>query len=91
MEITEQRRAQLREAQRRRRAKLAQPGRRQINVFMTDQAINQLDALVQKLDSDRHLILESLIHQVTKSPEFLAYLRASLPTESDVDNHQETD
>lgn len=91
MAITEQRRAQLREAQRRRRAKLAQPGRRQINVFLTEQAIAQLDELAQRFDSDRHLILESLIHQVTKSPESLAVLRASLSTESDVDNHQEND
>lgn len=91
MAITEQRRAQLREAQRRRRAKLAQPGRRQINVFLTDQAIAQLDELAQQLNADRHLILEILIHQVTDNPECLGALRAGLAQDHDVDNHHETD
>ena len=65
----EKRRAQLRDAQRRRREKLAYGNRHQINVFLPAAVIKLLDAECDKLGIDRHDMIERLLLELGK-PSF---------------------
>lgn len=58
------RRAQLRDAQRRRRLKLSEEGRRQVNIFLSKEAINRLDALAAAQGTDRHTALDLLLRSI---------------------------
>lgn len=59
--ITEKRRAQLREAQRKRRQALSHGDRHQLNIYLTVKAIKILDSRASELGLDRHELIEKLI------------------------------
>ncbi len=61
--VSEKRKEQLREAQRRKRFRLSEGGRRQINIFLSPNAIENLDSLADKNGFDRHTMLEILLTQ----------------------------
>lgn len=65
-EVSEKRQFQLREAQRRRREKLAVNSRHQINIYLSKQAIRILDAQCIVSDVDRHDLIEQLILNLQK-------------------------
>lgn len=60
-EVSEKRQAQLREAQRRRREKLARNNRHQVNVFLSRKVIKILDAQCIVSGIDRHDLVERLV------------------------------
>jgi|GEM_PF-3062758 len=60
-EVSEKRLCQLRDAQRRRREKLALNSRHQVNIFLSKKAIQVLDAQCILSDMDRHDLIEKLI------------------------------
>ncbi|WP_297505709.1 RepB family protein [Ferrovum sp.] len=62
----EKRKAQLRDAQRRRREKLAQGNRHQINIFLSEASITLLDQACKKYGMDRHELIEQLIHDTAE-------------------------
>lgn len=57
----EVRKQQLREAQRRRREKLAGGERGQVNLFLTQQSKDYLDLWSLEFQSDKHAIVNALI------------------------------
>jgi hypothetical protein len=59
--ISEKRRAQLRESQRRRREKLSSGSRHQVNIFLSEHAIKVLDAQCTLFNQERHEVVEKLI------------------------------
>jgi hypothetical protein len=60
-EITEQRRAQLRESQRRRRQELSKGNRHQVNIYLPKNVIKAMDARAIQLGLDRHQLIEKLV------------------------------
>ena len=58
---TEARKQQLRDAQRRRREKLASGERGQVNLFLTQQSKDYLDVWSQEFHTDKHVIVNALI------------------------------
>ena len=65
---TEARKQQLREAQRRRREKLAGGERGQVNLFLTQQSKDYLDLWSQEFQSDKHSIVNALILAFSGAP-----------------------
>jgi predicted restriction endonuclease len=69
-EISEKRQAQLRDAQRRRREKLAGSNRHQVNIYLTKKAMKLLDAQCLLTGLDRHELIEQLILQLQSVKAF---------------------
>ena len=65
-EISEKRLSQLRDAQRRRREKLALNSRHQVNIFLSKKSIQILDAQCILSNMDRHDLVENLILNLQK-------------------------
>ena len=59
--ITEKRREQLRESQRRRRQELSKGDRHQVNIYLSSKAIKAMDSQAGQLGLDRHQLIEMLI------------------------------
>ena len=62
----EKRRIQVRDAQRRKREKLASGNRHQINIFLPATVIQLLDAECEKSGIDRHDMIERLLLELGK-------------------------
>lgn len=60
-EVIEKRRAQLREAQRKRRQALSIGNRHQVNIYLTSETIKALDVMASESGLDRHELIEKLI------------------------------
>jgi hypothetical protein len=69
---TDTRKQQLRDAQRRRREKLADGQRGQVNLFLTQQSKDFLDAWSQEFLTDKHVIVNALILEFSKTPNITA-------------------
>ena len=63
----EKRRTQLRDAQKRRREKLASGNRHQLNIFLPEAVIRLLDAECEKRGIDRHYMIERLLLELGES------------------------
>ena len=69
--ISEQRKLQLRDAQRRRREKLASGERRQVNIFLTNQCKDIVEHFSNRYKIDKHEFINALITAFANSPKSL--------------------
>ncbi|MBC7751138.1 MAG: hypothetical protein H7Z73_05385 [Candidatus Saccharibacteria bacterium] len=66
---SDERKQQLREAQRRRREKLALGERSQVNIFLTQQCKELVDLWCYEYKTDRHNLINVLILAFSKDPK----------------------
>lgn len=71
--VSEIRKEQLREAQKRRREKLASGDRFQVNIFLTQQSKELVDEWCKQYLIDRHDLLNGLITAYSKSPNSIPF------------------
>ncbi|MDO9127488.1 MAG: hypothetical protein Q7U42_11525 [Parvibaculum sp.] len=67
--VSEERKLQLREAQRRRREKLASGERGQVNIFLTQQCKDLVDRWCLEYKTDRNNLINGLILAFAKDPK----------------------
>ena len=69
--ISDERKFQLREAQRRRRAKLAAGKRSQVNIFLTQNSKELIEQFCHVYQTDKHVFINALITAFAISPNSL--------------------
>lgn len=67
--VSEERQQQLREAQRRRREKLAAGKRSQVNLYLTKESKEIIDQWCIEYKTDRHNLINGLIRAFAHTPE----------------------
>ena len=71
--ISEERKQQFRDAQRRRREKLAEGKRSQVNIFLSPESKQLMDRWCLEYNTDRHDLMNGLIQAYAKAPSQIPF------------------